>query len=231
MKNEKVYYIFGDSLMRSVMPERAGDYHANEYIGFPEMEKEYGITIKNYAMPTFTTERVLMWAKATMERELAAGNIPDAVIIECGGNDCDFDWKFFVESEGERYEHRCSLEKFSRDYRELISLFIEKGISVIVAAAPHIATEKYLDYIKNADENIKRLEEKLPKPDEMRALYLEYEKQMFLAAEEADCDVIWLQEYFEELDNPAKYFSADGMHPNVQGYELIGKSFRNYLVR
>jgi len=212
-------------MMRGVMPDEAGNYHASELIGFSEMEKEFGIEICNYAMPTFTTERVLDWAQSTMERVAA----PDFVIIECGGNDCDYDWKTLVESEGKVIRHRRSLEQFKKDYENLIRFFHGMRIPVIAAITPHISTPKYLLHLQNVDERIKNLGEFLPTVKQMRMEYKTYEDQMYAIAKQYKCDIIELQEYFEPLERPEEFFSSDGMHPNEKGYALIGNSFKKYF--
>ncbi len=76
----KTYYMFGDSLMRGVMPDEAWNYHSSDAIGFEAMQTQYNMKVVNYAMPTFTSERVKMWLTQTMSRQPA----PDVAFLECG---------------------------------------------------------------------------------------------------------------------------------------------------
>lgn len=222
---KKKYYVFGDSMMRGVMPDEAGNYHASELIGFPEIANECDIEIMNYAMPTFTTDRVLGWAQSTMARI----EKPDAVIIECGGNDCDYDWKVFTESEGNTLLHRRSLDDFSKDYDELISYFDEQGIPVIAAMTPHIATSKYLSHLQDVSEDIQRYYKQLPSVKAMKMAYKDYEDKMFEIANRHNCEIIVLQDKFKKLPDAEDYFSSDGMHPNEKGYRLIGECFLEFF--
>ena len=58
----KTYYMFGDSLMRGVMPDEAWNYHSSDAIGFEAMQAQYNMKFLNFAMPTFTSIiRYLMW--------------------------------------------------------------------------------------------------------------------------------------------------------------------------
>lgn len=50
--------MFGDSLMRGVMPDEAWNYHSSDAIGFEAMQAQYNMKFLNFAMPTFTSERV-----------------------------------------------------------------------------------------------------------------------------------------------------------------------------
>ena len=89
----KTYYMFGDSLMRGVMPDEAWNYHSSDAIGFEKMQAQYNMKFLNFAMPTFTSERVKMWLTQIM----SSHPVPDAAFLECGGNDCDYDWKSICE--------------------------------------------------------------------------------------------------------------------------------------
>lgn len=224
---KKRYYVFGDSMMRGVMPDETGSYHASELIGFPEIAEKCEIEIINYAMPTFTTERVLGWAQSTMARI----DKPDAVIIECGGNDCDYDWKIFTESAGTELKHRRDLEHFSNDYEELISFFENMNVPVIAAMTPHIATGKYLSHLKEVSADIQKYSNSLPSVKLMKMAYNEYEKRMYEIANRHNCDIIVLQNKFDQVADSEDYFSADGMHPNERGYQLIGQSFLEFFSK
>ena len=85
----KTYYMFGDSLMRGVMPDEAWNYHSSDAIGFEAMQAQYNMKFLNFAMPTFTSERVKMW----LTQVISSHPVPDVAFLECGGNDCDYDWK------------------------------------------------------------------------------------------------------------------------------------------
>ena len=37
----KTYYMFGDSLMRGVMPDEAWNYHSSDAIGFEAMQAQF----------------------------------------------------------------------------------------------------------------------------------------------------------------------------------------------
>ena len=77
----KTYYMFGDSLMRGVMPDEAWNYHSSDAIGFEKMQAQYNMKFLNFAMPTFTSERVKMWLTQVM----SSYPVPDVAFLECGG--------------------------------------------------------------------------------------------------------------------------------------------------
>ena len=74
----KTYYMFGDSLMRGVMPDEAWNYHSSDAIGFEAMQAQYNMKFVNYAMPTFISERVKMWLTQIM----SSHPVPDVTFLE-----------------------------------------------------------------------------------------------------------------------------------------------------
>ena len=109
----KTYYMFGDSLMRGVMPDEAWNYHSSDAIGFEKMQAQYNMKFLNFAMPTFTSERVKMWLTQVISSHL----VPDVAFLECGGNDCDYDWKSICEGRCDyEHRHRVAPQDFKKAY-------------------------------------------------------------------------------------------------------------------
>ena len=128
----RTVYIFGDSLLRGVMPDENGMYHSTECIDFDGLAKKHDIVIKNYAMPTFTSKQGREW----MNKTLAAVEKPDLAIVEYGGNDCDFRWRELAETDELVVNpHRVSLEEFAAEYaaykKVILKLANERQKSVL----------------------------------------------------------------------------------------------------
>lgn len=140
----KTYYMFGDSLMRGVMPDEAWNYHSSDAIGFEAMQAQYNMKFLNFAMPTFTSERVKMWLTQIMSNH----PVPDVAFLECGGNDCDYNWKSICEGRCDyEHRHRVAPQDFKKNYENMIHLLQEKGVAVTAVIAPPIAIEVYLSYL------------------------------------------------------------------------------------
>ena len=114
--------MFGDSLMRGVMPDEAWNYHSSDAIGFEAMQAQYNMKFLNFAMPTFTSERVKMWLTQIMSSHL----VPDVAFLECGGNDCDYNWKSICEGRCDyEHRHRVAPQDFKKNYEDMIHLLQE----------------------------------------------------------------------------------------------------------
>lgn len=223
----KTYYMFGDSLMRGVMPDESWNYHSSDAIGFETMQTQYNMKFVNFAMPTFTSERVKMWLTQTMLRQPA----PDTAFLECGGNDCDYDWKLIGEGKCDyEHRHRVAPQDFKKNYEDMIHLLQEKGVAVTAVIAPPIPVEVYLSHLLESGISRKVMSEYVNSVQQMYDEFAGYGEIMENVARENGCEILSLRESFLALDDMKAYYSKDGMHPNKAGYALIHDDFEKYFA-
>lgn len=216
----KTYYMFGDSLMRGVMPDEAWNYHSSDAIGFEAMQAQYNMKFLNFAMPTFTSERVKMWLTQIMSNH----PVPDVAFLECGGNDCDYNWKSICEGRCDyEHRHRVAPQDFKKNYENMIHLLQEKGVAVTAVIAPPIAIEVYLSYLLKSGVDKDIMSEYVNSVQQMQDEYAGYGDIMRDTAKENGCEILSLRESFLALGDMKAYYSKDGMHPNHQGkYDALG---------
>lgn len=223
----KTYYMFGDSLMRGVMPDEAWNYHSSEAIGFEKMQAQYNMKFLNFAMPTFTSERVKMW----LTQIISSHPVPDVAFLECGGNDCDYDWKSICEGRCDyEHRHRVAPQDFKKNYEDMIHLLQEKGAAVTAVIAPPIAIEVYLSHLLESGVDKDIMSEYVNSVQQMQDEYAEYGDIMRAVAKENGCEILSLRESFLALGDMKAYYSKDGMHPNEAGYALIRGDFEKYFA-
>ena len=223
----KTYYMFGDSLMRGVMPDENWNYHSSDAIGFQGMQEQYNMKFVNYAMPTFTSERVKMWMKQT----LANAPAPDIAFLECGGNDCDYDWKAIREGSCDyEHRHRVAPADFESNYTEMIHFLKDTGIQVVAVVAPPIPVDVYLGHLLESGVSREVMGKFVNSVQQMQDEFAEYGAIMKKAADENSCEVLDLSKRFLELDDMKECYSKDGMHPNENGYMLIHNDFAEFFA-
>ena len=69
------------------------------------------------------------------------------MLLEFGGNDCDFDWAAIAADPEGSYVSKTPPETFESCYRRAIRLVEESGREPIVLTLPPIHSERYLDFI------------------------------------------------------------------------------------
>lgn len=222
----KTVYIFGDSLLRGVMPDENGMYHSTDSIDFDGIAKKHDIVIKNYSMPTFTSKQGREW----MNRTLEINEKPDLAIVEYGGNDCDFRWSELAKADETVTDpHRVSLEEFEQVYGGILDDLSLRGIRAVVTLCPPLPSHIYLKHLSDSGipENIIQ---KYAVSDEIfLSEYVKYKKVILKLAEKKQISALNIEKTFAILDNMVEYYSADGLHPNERGYHLIHKAFDEFF--
>lgn len=223
----KTYGIFGDSLLRGVMPDENGLYHSSEAIGLGEIAKQFGVTIHNYAMPTFTVVQGEQWMNSTLERQ----PVPDVAFLEFGGNDCDYRWKELAEGLcGEEEKHRTSLEDFEKTLRRMLLRLQDLQCKPVLVVSPKSYVQRYLEYLCEQG-----LEQTVAKysitSQKLEKEYDQYVAAILGLADEYALIVMDLRTYFVDATPIGDYYTKDGLHPNERGYQLIGEGFRDFFLR
>lgn len=217
---KKKVYLFGDSLMKAVMPDESGMYHSSDAIGFSEMEKKYHFELSNFAMPTFTTSQILFYMKNVMNNK----DLPDFVLLEGGGNDCDHDWSRFASTNGDELVNRVSIEQFEENLRAMAQFWREKGVPCMYIITPPIDMNRFFCHLQK-DEKFLALKDKFPDVNLMEQEYEHYKDVMYKIIDEYNMKKIDLTHCFDSVDHISSVYSSDGMHPNEKGYEMFREAF------
>ena len=214
------FCIFGDSVGKGVVLSDTGRYAS----GSPDINSLTGrddITLKNYSRFGFVTEKTL-WLIEKCGDEIASS---DAVFIEVGGNDCDFDWQSISETPDE--EHLCKTPPalFEKIYTELLQKAKAFGKKVFALNLPPIVAARYFKNISQragvcAENVLKWLGsvETIYRYQEMYSIMVEK------IARAVDVALIDIRSAFLSDHHYENFICEDGIHPNSKGYELIYKS-------
>ena len=214
------FCIFGDSVGKGVVLSDTGRYAS----GSPDINSLTGrddITLKNYSRFGFVTEKTL-WLIEKCGDEIASS---DAVFIEVGGNDCDFDWQSISETPDE--EHLCKTPPalFEKIYTELLKKAKAFGKKVFALNLPPIVAARYFKNISQragvcAENVLKWLGsvETIYRYQEMYSIMVEK------IARAVNVALIDIRSAFLSDHHYENFICEDGIHPNSKGYELIYKS-------
>ena len=221
------FCIFGDSVGKGVVLSDTGRYAS----GSPDINSLTGrddIPLKNYSRFGFVTEKTL-WLIEKCGDEIASS---DAVFIEVGGNDCDFDWQSISETPDE--EHLCKTPPalFEKIYTELLKKAKAFGKKVFALNLPPIVAARYFKNISQragvcAENVLKWLGsvETIYRYQEMYSIMVEKTARAVGVALIDIRSAFLADHHYEEL------ICEDGIHPNSKGYELIYKSvIEQYLA-
>ena len=226
MENLK-FCVFGDSVGKGVVLSETGRYTS----GAPDITSLTGrtdITLENFSRFGFVTEKTLSLIEKC-ESDIASS---DAIFIEVGGNDCDFDWQSISDAPEE--EHLCKTPPtlFEKIYTALLTKAKAFGAKVFALNLPPILPACYFFLITETAgmcaENVLRWlgsVETIYRYQEMYSIMVEKTARAVGVALIDIRSAFLADHHYEEL------ICEDGIHPNSKGYELIYKSvIEQYLA-
>lgn len=219
--------IFGDSILKAVLYEN-GKYRMNME---PEREfsAESGIQIHNYARFGCTIRKAIRWIRRDCEE---SGKPEDSVVLEFGGNDCDYDWARISQNPDLRIQCKTPPEEFAALYREALALIRQSGRRPVAMTLPPIHSLRYLNFVcKNGllKENLLRWLGDAGAIGRRQRLYSELALQV---AREEQAEVIDLRAAFPQDETAlAELLCEDGIHPNQKGQARILNEIRTACCR
>lgn len=222
----RAMYIFGDSLLRGVMPDENGMYHSTNYIDFDGLARKYGISISNYSMPTFTSVQGLDWIR----KHIQSVPVPDIAIVEYGGNDCDYRWRELAASDRIISEpHRTSPDEFADTYESILDELLAWGAMPVVTLCPPFPVHIYIRHLISSGISEEKIQAYITSYDNFASEYMTYKDTMRELASKKQLSVLNIEKTFAFLDNLVDYYSEDGLHPNKDGYWLIHNAFDEFI--
>ncbi len=212
MKKIKIY---GDSVLKGVMyNEQLNRYKLFGYRY--EQLREQGIEVENNCKMGATIEEGLEIMKATLED----CDSDTVVLLEYGGNDCNYNWSAVSENPDGEFECATPEDRFTEKYLEAIEFAKQKGATVAVCTLVPIDSERFMQWVSKglSYENILHWLGDV----NMIARWQEYYSRLSeRVAKIADCAVVDLRSIFLRNRTLRDMIGIDGIHPSSEGHALI----------
>lgn len=219
---------FGDSVMKGIVYE--DEHYRISDSAFPKICEDYfGITIENKAKFGSTVAR----GETVFERNLDLIKDSDGeyVVLEFGGNDCDFNWKEISEDPDKNHLPMNTIASFSEIYTRIINEIKAMGKTPVLLSLPPIDSARYFKHISKglSAENIM----KWMRNDRQYITnwHERYNIEIFKLAIANEIPVIDITSIFLEKKNYSRYLCADGIHPNAEGHKLIAEAIKQHVKR
>ena len=194
-----------------------------------EFSAESGIQIHNYARFGCTIRKAIGWIRRDCEE---SGKPEDSVVLEFGGNDCDYDWARISQNPALRIQCKTPPEEFAALYREALALIRQSGRRPVAMTLPPIHSLRYLNFVcRNGliKENLLRWLGDAGAIGRRQRLYSELALQV---AREEQAEVIDLRAAFPQDETAlAELLCEDGIHPNQKGQARILNEIRTACCR
>ncbi len=217
---------FGDSVLKGVVHENNA-YKVSKNSFSNLCEEIFGISIANKAKFGSTIdagEKII-----SKNTELIKESKSKYVVVEFGGNDCDFNWAEIAENPDREHFPKNTVAEFVEIYSRIIDEIKDMGKEPVLFSLPPIDSVRYFDFISrkiNADNILKWLE---GDKQLITNWHERYNLEVFKTALKRCVPVIDITSRFLETKNYSKLLCDDGIHPNEQGHAIIAETIKEYV--
>ena len=217
---------FGDSVLKGVILED-NKYKVSKNSFANICEEVLGIKIENKAK--FGSTISVGEKSIAKNLETIKSSNSQYVVMEFGGNDCDFTWKEISENPKQNHKPNSTIAEFVEIYTNLINEIKNMGKIPVLLSLPPIDSKKYFNKISKGlnAENI--LEWMNGDKQFITNWHERYNIEVFKLAINNDIPIIDITSKFLEEKNYTKYLCEDGIHPNEEGHKVIAEAIKEHI--
>lgn len=216
-------FVFGDSIGKGIVLNPAsGRYEIFDLI--KSLKTHRNINLKNYSMFGCTITKGLSLIERH-EKKLLKNN---PVILEFGGNDCNFIWEEVASAPEKDHKPKTMLENFINTYQAAVERIQKTGAKPILLTLPPVNAERFFNHIVQgvSAENILKF---LGGVDMIYRWQEMYSLAVVKLAKKLGVPLIDVRSEFLCRQDLPELLCADGMHPTYKGYELIAKTVYEFF--
>lgn len=157
---------------------------------------------------------------------------PDLVLIEYGGNDCNYKWDEVALDPTALHLPNTPLREYGQKLRQMIESLLALGkIPVLMNLPPLNAASYFRWFTKNDPQRAHNILKWL---HDVSKIYWWQEKYSYTAEQIADSygiHMVNVRSAFLREDDYREFICEDGIHPNEKGQALIEQEFLSYIDR
>ncbi len=215
MKSVKV---FGDSILKRVVYEQK----EQRYVVLPKepltrfaAQQKLHVDVQALFGCTITKGMQLL------QRFVGKQNYSDYVLLEFGGNDCDYRWAEVAAEPTKEHKSQTELPLFKQTLKKMITLLRTAHMEPILMSLPPIDSQRYLDHICRSGLNKEAIVTWLGDVQAIARRQELYSLAVIHTATEYSCRLIDVRSGFLQHKAFSSLLCEDGIHPNEKGHELI----------
>ncbi|MEA5003108.1 MAG: SGNH/GDSL hydrolase family protein [Christensenella sp.] len=168
----------------------------------------------------------------TLLKEKLSDLNPDLVLIEYGGNDCDYKWDEVALDPTALHLPHTPVREYGQKLRQMIESLLTLGkIPVLMNLPPLNAASYFRWFTKNDPQRAHNILKWLR---DVSKIYWWQEKYSYAAEQIADSlgiHIINVRSAFLRQNDYREFICEDGIHPNEKGQALIEQEFLTYIDR
>ncbi|MCK9410359.1 MAG: SGNH/GDSL hydrolase family protein [Bacteriovoracaceae bacterium] len=226
LKEQCTIVVFGDSISRGVIYDEEKHRHSLLLESFTNLVKEHlrGVVFNAAKFGSTIVEGFQRLQTDVLQRK------PDIVLIEFGGNDCDFHWDAIAENPSGQYLPKTERKTFYELLSELVAQLNTMNIIPVLVSLPPLDAEKYFRWVsKNSEQAQENILKYIGNISRIYSWHEQYNAAILRVAEETKTRLIDIRSSFLQSDDYTKLICLDGIHPNKEGHRIIADKILQYI--
>ena len=212
MEQRRQVTLLGDSILKGIQVDLSSRrYKPQNEMNVDALESEFQLSIHNDAHFGATVRKGSRLLDRMLERQFPC----DMLVMDFGGNDCDFKWKEIAEHPEADHQPNVPLPEFVELYRKMIRQIRSHGIRPILTNLPPLDSERFFNWWLGDVGNIYAWQER-------------YSRAVERLAREEQVPLVDVRGAFLDHGHLEQTLCADGTHPNTLGQGLITAAFQNF---
>lgn len=216
--------VYGDSILKGIQINPVNKkYYVNDNIDLDKLSEKYSLQIKNFSSFGCTVTK----GRKVLKKGLDKNAGYDAVVMDYGGNDCDYNWKVIAENPDGDYSPNTPIDIFKETYCDIIDILKTRGILPILTTLPPLEPHRFFNWFCK-DLNKENIMKWL---GEIKTIYYHqesYSKVIEQIALEKQVPIVDLRGEFLRSGKVKELLCEDGTHPNTSGQKVIASCFHNF---
>ncbi len=214
---------FGDSVMKgvitqsTVISEGTLKYTISDQGFVQQCERSWERPIQNLSRFGNT----ILSGQKNIDRYMKDIRFGDAVALEFGGNDCNFDWAAIAENPTGNHQPVTTLEVFRATYLNIIDKLTTHGAMPVLLSLPALASRLFFNHVSKGLDRQNILRWLGGDVNFINNWHEQYNLEIFKIGTQRQVPVIDITSIFLRQHNLEDYYCIDGMHPNEAGHALI----------
>lgn len=217
--------LYGDSILKGIQINPVNKkYIVDNNIDVRMLIEKYSIQIKNYSSFGCTVTK----GRNLLNKRLETNTGWDAIVMDYGGNDCDYNWRAISENPEGDYSPNTPIELFKETYCDIIDTLKKKGILPILTTLPPLEPKNFFDWFckdLNKENILKWL-------GEVKNIYYHQENYSRVIEEIAlkkQVPLVDIRGEFMTSGDIHTLLCEDGTHPNTSGQKVIASAFNKFV--
>jgi len=226
IKNDYKFVLYGDSISRGVV--------------YDETQKKYVLLDESYSTILQSKLKGVICNAAKFGNTVlkAVGRLqndvlkkePDIVLIEFGGNDCDFNWEEIASNPTGSHKPKTDFNVFQKLLKSIIDSLQKTGIVPVLMTLPPIDADRYFKWIsKNSSAIGNMILTWLGSVNKIYWWQERYNSAIISVAEETGTRCIDIRSAFLKNPDYRNFICLDGIHPNQYGHKIIADKITEYI--